>query len=63
MANSMFDKLKIRGVEFSNRVWVSPMCQYSAIDGVVGEWHHWVLNRVDCSETVFNSVVADAICD
>ena len=39
MTNSMFDKLKIREVEFSNRVWVSPMCQYSAIDGVVGEWH------------------------
>lgn len=35
----MFDKLKIRDIEFANRVWVSPMCQYSAIDGVVGEWH------------------------
>jgi len=39
MANSIFDSLKIRDMEFSNRVWVSPMCQYSSIDGVVGEWH------------------------
>jgi len=39
MPNSMFDPLKIREVEFLNRVWVSPMCQYSAINGVVGEWH------------------------
>ena len=22
-----------------NRAWVSPMCQYSALDGVVGAWH------------------------
>lgn len=36
---SLFDPLVIRGVEFRNRVWVSPMCQYSAIDGVIGEWH------------------------
>ena len=35
----MFDPLKIRDIEFPNRVWVSPMCQYSATDGVVGEWH------------------------
>jgi len=23
-----------------NRLWVSPMCQYSAIDGMPQEWHH-----------------------
>ena len=23
-----------------NRLWVAPMCQYSAQDGVPGEWHH-----------------------
>ncbi len=36
----LFDPITIRGVEISNRAWVSPMCQYSAKDGVVGEWHH-----------------------
>ena len=35
----LFSPLKLRGVEFSNRVWVSPMCQYSAIDGVASSWH------------------------
>lgn len=35
----LFDSIKIRDVEFANRAWVSPMCQYSAIDGVVGQWH------------------------
>ena len=39
MTSQLFSPLKVRGVEFKNRVWVSPMCQYSAIDGVVGTWH------------------------
>lgn len=33
----LFTPLTLRGVEIPNRVWVSPMCQYSATDGVVGE--------------------------
>ena len=36
---NLFTTLKIRGVEFANRLWVSPMCMYSANDGVVSEWH------------------------
>ncbi len=37
--STLFSPLKIRGIEFSNRVWVSPMCQYMANDGVVTPWH------------------------
>ena len=37
--NSLFDPLKIRGLEFANRIWVSPMCQYSCLDGIIGPWH------------------------
>ncbi|MBK0865544.1 NADH:flavin oxidoreductase/NADH oxidase [Saccharopolyspora sp. HNM0986] len=35
----LFEPLKLRDVAIPNRVWVSPMCQYSAIDGVPGDWH------------------------
>ena len=42
--NTLFDPLSIGSVIFQNRVWVSPMCQYSAIDGLVGEWHRAHLN-------------------
>ena len=42
--NSLFDSLTIGSVTFQNRVWVSPMCQYSANDGFVGEWHRAHLN-------------------
>lgn len=37
--NTLFDPLTLRSVTFKNRVWVSPMCQYSATNGFVGEWH------------------------
>lgn len=37
--NNLFDPITLRETTFKNRVWVSPMCQYSAIDGVVGDWH------------------------
>lgn len=36
----LFSPLDIRSVSFRNRLWVSPMCMYSAVDGVVQEWHH-----------------------
>ena len=35
----LFDSLTLRNTTFANRIWVSPMCQYSAADGVVGAWH------------------------
>jgi anthraniloyl-CoA monooxygenase len=30
---------RVRSLVLPNRIVVSPMCQYSAVDGVVGDWH------------------------
>lgn len=35
----LFDPITLGNVTFANRLWISPMCQYQAVDGVVGEWH------------------------
>ncbi|KAJ3495493.1 hypothetical protein NLJ89_g10616 [Agrocybe chaxingu] len=35
----LFQPLKIRGVEFQNRVFLSPLAQYSTRDGIVTPWH------------------------
>ena len=35
----MFTPFTVRGVTLKNRVIVSPMAQYSAVDGVVGDYH------------------------
>ena len=37
--SALFDPITIGNVDFPNRVWVSPMCQYKAVDGFVGQWH------------------------
>lgn len=39
MSSKLFTPLKIRELEFKNRVFMAPMCQYSAVDGVPNEWH------------------------
>ncbi len=39
MSSKLFEKYKIRGIEFRNRIWVSPMCQYSSEDGMPTDWH------------------------
>jgi 2,4-dienoyl-CoA reductase-like NADH-dependent reductase (Old Yellow Enzyme family) len=36
----LFSPLTLRGRTARNRLWVAPMCQYSAVDGVPQEWHH-----------------------
>ena len=36
----LFQPLTIRSVTLRNRIGVSPMCQYSATDGVAGDWHY-----------------------
>ena len=35
----LFSPLTIRDITFRNRIGVSPMCQYSAQDGVATDWH------------------------
>src|SRR5580693_974080 len=35
----LFEPLTLRSVRLRNRIGVSPMCQYSCADGVVGDWH------------------------
>ena len=37
--SKLFTELTIRGTTFRNRLWVSPMCQYSSEDGLPTDWH------------------------
>lgn len=36
----LFQPLTIRSVTLRNRIGVSPMCQYSATDGLANDWHY-----------------------
>lgn len=35
----LFEPLTVKSVTLRNRIGVSPMCQYSSVDGVAQEWH------------------------
>ncbi len=37
--SKLFTPFKLRGLEFRNRVFVSPMCQYSSPGGIPTDWH------------------------
>lgn len=37
--SKLFTPLKIRNTELKNRIAVSPICQYSSIDGLPTDWH------------------------
>jgi 2,4-dienoyl-CoA reductase-like NADH-dependent reductase (Old Yellow Enzyme family) len=37
--SALFSPLDIRSVRFPNRIMISPMCQYSALDGAASQWH------------------------
>ncbi len=39
MSVALFEPLTIRGTGFRNRVFVAPMCQYSAKNGLLSQWH------------------------
>ncbi|MWB96572.1 oxidoreductase [Flavobacterium sp. GA093] len=39
MASLLFTPLSIKKITLKNRIVISPMCQYSAIDGFANDWH------------------------
>jgi 2,4-dienoyl-CoA reductase-like NADH-dependent reductase (Old Yellow Enzyme family) len=39
MPSLMFSPITIGGLILPNRIAVSPMCQYSAVDGSANDWH------------------------
>ncbi len=39
MTDMLFTPLTLRGLTLSNRIFLSPMCQYSATDGMPNDWH------------------------
>lgn len=39
MTPALFTPITLRDLTLKNRIWIAPMCQYSANDGVIGSWH------------------------
>ncbi len=55
---ALFQPLTVRGVTFRNRIWLSPLCEYSAgYDGVPTDWH--VVHLGSCAIGRAGLVMAD----
>jgi 2,4-dienoyl-CoA reductase-like NADH-dependent reductase (Old Yellow Enzyme family) len=49
MTAKLFTPVALGGVTLPNRIVVSPMCQYSAADGAMSDWHLVHLGSLACS--------------
>jgi 2,4-dienoyl-CoA reductase-like NADH-dependent reductase (Old Yellow Enzyme family) len=58
--SELFTPLKIKSVLLKNRLVVSPMCQYSSLDGFAGEWHlvHLGSRAIGGSGLIFTEAAA-----
>ncbi len=56
----LFEPLTIRGVTLRNRIAVSPMCEYSSVDGFADDWHlvHLGSRAVGGAALVFTEATA-----
>ncbi len=39
MSSLLFSPIELRGLSLANRIVVAPMCQYSADNGAMTDWH------------------------
>src|SRR5580692_6372755 len=56
----LLSKLRMRDVDFANRIVVSPICQYSPVDGCANDWHfaHLASRAVGGAALVFTEAAA-----
>jgi len=56
----LFSPIKIKNIEFKNRIVVSPMCEYSSTDGFANDWHlvHLGSRAVGGAALVFTEAIA-----
>lgn len=60
--SQLFSPLQLRSITLKNRIVVSPMCQYSGIDGFANDWHlvHLGSRAVGGAGLVFTEAIAVA---
>jgi 2,4-dienoyl-CoA reductase-like NADH-dependent reductase (Old Yellow Enzyme family) len=56
----LFEPFTLRGLTLANRIIVSPMCQYSSVDGLANDWHfvHLASRAVGGAGLVFTEAAA-----
>jgi len=57
----LFTPLEVGGVKLANRIVIAPMCQYSAVDGRMTDWHVIHLGHLALSGAALLTIEATAV--
>ncbi|MGO7251655.1 oxidoreductase, partial [Rhizobium brockwellii] len=57
----LFEPLDVGGLSLSNRIVIAPMCQYSAEDGAMTDWHLIHLGQLAMSGAAALTIEATAV--
>jgi 2,4-dienoyl-CoA reductase-like NADH-dependent reductase (Old Yellow Enzyme family) len=58
---ALFQPIRVRNLELSNRIVIAPMCQYSATDGCMTDWHLIHLGHLALSGAALLMIEATAV--
>lgn len=58
---ALFKPIKVRNLALSNRIVIAPMCQYSAEDGCMNDWHLIHLGQLALSGAALLTIEATAV--
>lgn len=58
---ALFQPLCVRNLELRNRIVIAPMCQYSAVDGCMTDWHVIHLGHLALSGAALLTIEATAV--
>jgi 2,4-dienoyl-CoA reductase-like NADH-dependent reductase (Old Yellow Enzyme family) len=58
---ALFRPIRIRNLDLRNRIVIAPMCQYSAEDGCMNDWHLIHLGQLALSGAALLTIEATAV--
>jgi 2,4-dienoyl-CoA reductase-like NADH-dependent reductase (Old Yellow Enzyme family) len=59
--SALFTPFRVGALELSNRIVIAPMCQYSAVDGCMTDWHVIHLGHLALSGAALLTIEATAV--
>src|SRR5919206_738760 len=59
--SALFTPLRVGQLELANRIVIAPMCQYSAVDGCMIDWHLIHLGQLAISGAALLTIEATAV--
>lgn len=57
----LFTPIQVRNLSLANRIVIAPMCQYSAVDGCMNDWHQMHLGQLAQSGAALLTIESTAV--